>query len=378
MENLTHSLVGLAAAKAGLERLSPAATTACVVAANAPDIDLLTALGGRWAYLHHHRGITHSIAGTLALALLVASAFYISYRIIARVRQKPSKASFRGLLLASLIVSATHPLMDWTNNYGLRPLLPWSAEWYYGDLVYITDPWLWLCIGGAAFLLTTKNRWQVAGWKALALFLTVAFLVVPLKRTGLLHPNIFRALWITGLFGLALLRRTQLARRWGSAVALVALASVVVYWGGLSIIHQLAFGQAQSAANLLAARSGETTRRLAVMPTYADPLHWQCVTETDRATYRFELYLAGRNDQHVLGQTVRYEKPQGDAAAVVALASEDPRAKIFLGFARFPVTQIRTDSLSRTLVQFADLRYTEPGVSRGGAFSLEVALPPAP
>ncbi len=71
MDNLTHSLVGLAIAKAGLERASPAATTVCIIAANAPDADILTAFQGSWVYLHNHRGLTHSIVGTLALALLI-------------------------------------------------------------------------------------------------------------------------------------------------------------------------------------------------------------------------------------------------------------------------------------------------------------------
>ncbi len=48
MDNLTHSLVGFVIAKAGAERLSPWATTVCVLAANAPDIDVLTRLEGHW------------------------------------------------------------------------------------------------------------------------------------------------------------------------------------------------------------------------------------------------------------------------------------------------------------------------------------------
>ena len=40
MDNLTHSLVGLTAAKAGLEKLSPGATLLCLIAANAPDGDI--------------------------------------------------------------------------------------------------------------------------------------------------------------------------------------------------------------------------------------------------------------------------------------------------------------------------------------------------
>ncbi len=69
MDNLTHSLVGLAAAKAGLERRSPYATFVCVAAANLPDIDIVALAGGLAFYFKHHRGITHSIVGTLALAV---------------------------------------------------------------------------------------------------------------------------------------------------------------------------------------------------------------------------------------------------------------------------------------------------------------------
>ena len=61
------------------------------------------------------------------------------------------------LLLASLIVTATHPILDWTNSYGVRFFLPWSSKWFYGDLVYIVDPYLWLILGGACFLLSAKT-----------------------------------------------------------------------------------------------------------------------------------------------------------------------------------------------------------------------------
>ncbi|MBV9209844.1 MAG: metal-dependent hydrolase, partial [Acidobacteria bacterium] len=86
MDNLTHSLVGLVAAKAGLERVSPAATTLCVLAANAPDSDILATFGGRWFYLHNHRGITHSIVGTLALAVLLPALFWLVEKLIAYLR----------------------------------------------------------------------------------------------------------------------------------------------------------------------------------------------------------------------------------------------------------------------------------------------------
>ena len=162
MDNLAHSLVGLTASKAGLEELSPAATPVCILAANAPDLDVLTGFfGDRWTVLHYHRGLTHSIAGTLALALIIPSIFYLGDLLIARVRVRPRRVRLRGLLLASLIASATHPLMDWTNNYGVRLWLPWSGKWFYGDLAFIVDPFLWLVFGAAAFLLTSKSNWQL-------------------------------------------------------------------------------------------------------------------------------------------------------------------------------------------------------------------------
>ncbi len=68
MDNLTHSLVGLAAAKAGLERLSPFATTGCVIAANAPDGDILAAFGGSWFYLKHIAALRIPSSGHWRLA----------------------------------------------------------------------------------------------------------------------------------------------------------------------------------------------------------------------------------------------------------------------------------------------------------------------
>src|ERR1700704_6782710 len=134
MDNLTHSLVGLAAAKAGLEKLSPRATTLCVLAANAPDSDVAVLIfGGRWAFLHHHRGITHSIIGCVVLALALPLAFHAGDWLSARARKRARQTKLKGLLIVSIIATATHPLLDWMNNYGIRPLLPWNPRWFYGD-----------------------------------------------------------------------------------------------------------------------------------------------------------------------------------------------------------------------------------------------------
>jgi inner membrane protein len=371
MDNLTHSLVGLAAAKAGLERLSPMATTVCVLAANAPDADILTTLGGRWFYLHHHRGITHSIVGTLALALLIPVLFYLGDLVIARIRKRQMRVKFRGLLICSLILSASHPLMDWTNNYGLRPLLPWNSNWFYGDLVFIVDPWIWLLVGGAAFLLASKFVWQKIAWGALALILTGLVLFARLESAGLSHPNVLRVLWIVALFTLIFTRwATPLVKRWGNSIAIAALALVIVYWGGLALAHRSALAQAETVAQQLSLQNNEQLGRVAAMPVLADPTRWQCIAETDRSVYRFIVSLTGGE----AGAAKRFVKPQESDAGAVAKASQDERSRVFLDWARFPAMQVEGDCVSGLLVEFADLRYTDPNPSGRGTFSLNVPV----
>ncbi|HEY8413176.1 MAG TPA: metal-dependent hydrolase [Pyrinomonadaceae bacterium] len=318
MDNLTHSLVGLTAAKTGLERLSPGATLLCVLAANAPDSDVVVGVfGDRWDLLQHHRGITHSIVGTAVLALLLPLIFYAVDRLWARVRHRPPKTNLRGLLIVSFIVSATHPLLDWTNNYGIRLLLPWNPRWFYGDLVFIVDPFIWVIL----------------------------------------------------IAGLLLIWRVRAETK--AKIAFASFAVVVAYWGMLAFAHAGAAATGGEEAQRIAASNGETISRLAAMPTLANPLRWDCVFETDKATYRFRVAL---NGQTPAGRVIRYPKPSGPLdAALREVAGEKP-ARVFLGFARFPVARLSDPSCTtQTLLQLADLRYTEPGASRG-TFALELPV----
>ena len=156
------------------------------------------------------------LAPAIELALLIPLLFYAGDSVYARIRKQKRRVKFRGLLLASLIMVAAHVLMDWTNNYGVRPLLPWSGKWYYGDLVFIADPWIWLVVGGAAFLLTSKRTWQKIFWAALALLLTALVLLFPLENAGVTYPNVFRVLWIAAIIALIFTCwTTRLVSRYG-------------------------------------------------------------------------------------------------------------------------------------------------------------------
>ena len=374
MDNLTHTLVGLAAAKAGLERLSFGATAVCLVAANSPDSDVVALAGGRWFYLEHHRGITHSIAGTLALALFVPLLFYACERAVARLRRRPPRARLKGLVIASLVVSATHPLLDWTNNYGLRPWLPWSGRWYYGDLVFIVDPWLWLVLGGACFLATSRTRWRIMAWSALALVLAAAVVFV-MPRANVAHAKMVAALWLAGVVAFAAARFSRPPLIGSRAAPAAALAFIVGYWGVLALLHARAEGAASESAQTVAARGGESLLEVAAMPTLADPTGWLVVFETDLAHYKHALSLS---DDEATTAPERFPKLRGGEAELVERARRTRGdARVFLGFARFPAAQLaRRGCAAETVLRLAYLRFTEPGAAgrRGGSFSLEIPV----
>ena len=371
MDNLTHSLVGLTAAKAGLERLSPGATFLCVLAANSPDADVIVlAFGDRWDFLQHHRGITHAIVGTAFLALLLPLIFVGVDRLWARLRHQSPKTKFRGLLIASFIVSATHPLLDWTNNYGIRFLLPWNPRWSYGDLVFIVDPFLWVVLGGAAFLLASKRKISKFIWVTIAAVITFLIVAGP-RSSDLPNPVLVAVLWVSALVAIIVLFVIGARERWGSKIAFVAFAVVVAYWGALSFLHSFALEKGRVEANQIVTPNGESVARHAAMPTLANPLRWDFVFETDQATYRFPVTL---NGQTPAGRVIRYPKPSGKLATALESASREKPAHVFLGFARFPVARLADpDCTTQTLLQLADLRYTEPGRSRG-TFAVELPV----
>ena len=367
MDNLTHSLVGLTAARAGLERLSPGATVLCVVAANSPDLDVIVmAFGDRWDYLQYHRGITHAVVGVVGLAIVMPLIFYAIDRLWSWFRKHPPRVKLKGLMLASFIVSATHPLLDWTNNYGIRFWLPWSGKWSYGDLVFIVDPYIWLILGGASFLLGARTKPLKFVWAGMGILTTYVILASP-RGVNLPNRYFLVVLWVVAIIAFVVLYMRGARELWGNKIAFVGIALVFCYWGLAAFAHSRALAHGSEEAARLANANGETVTRLAAMPTVANPFRWDCVFETDRANYRFSLSLLGNA---ATGNTVRYVK----TPELIEILKQQKAGRVFLGFARFPVMQLEDpDCTTQTLVHLADLRYTEPRRSRG-TFSVSIPI----
>jgi inner membrane protein len=365
MDNLTHSFVGLLLARSGLERLSPYAVPAAVVAANVPDIDLLSVAGGRWSYLDHHRGFSHSLVGTVLLALAVPVAFWLFDQLRARIKQQKAQVRLGGLILICLIAAATHPLLDWTNNYGVRPLLPWSKQWFYGDLVFVMDPWLWLILGGAAFLLTARSRMMLIFWILVAVALSLALILarvlgLPSPASPIEIPAL--VLWFAGIIALAFVFRRGTGEPETARIALAALALVPLYWASMALLHHFALDRGRLDAEALSKNDRGQLTRLAVMPTFANPFRWQVLAETENADYRFTEDIRVAEGHPV--DAKRFLKPSTADMPMVEMAARDPNARKFLEFARFPLAEVAGACGKDKVVRFADLRYTEPGAGR--------------
>ena len=143
MDNLTHSLVGAVMGRMGLKSLSPRAMPAMIIAANLPDIDGWVAPVFGYDARVVHRGFTHGIGGLVTLPFLVVAIIWLWEKLLPG-KEGPLKLG--GLLLACFLATLSHPLLDLMNTYGVRMLEPFSHRWFYGDTLFIIEPWIWLML----------------------------------------------------------------------------------------------------------------------------------------------------------------------------------------------------------------------------------------
>jgi len=119
VDNITHSLTGILLARAGLDRFTPHAAWILFLAANAPDADVVSAFGGSLNYLHYHRHLTHSLVALPLLPLVCV----LAVRLVSR-----QPVNWAGAYMIALIGVASHLVLDLTNVYGVRLLLPFSER----------------------------------------------------------------------------------------------------------------------------------------------------------------------------------------------------------------------------------------------------------
>src|SRR5690606_18613423 len=126
-----------------------------IVASNLPDLDMVYAgvTGGKLGYLLHHRGHTHTFVVAVLLALLLSAGCYTWFRR----RQTPPRRALGLLAFSTLGGVGLHIGMDYGNSYGVHPWWPFDNHWYYGDSVFIIEPWLFAALAVPA-LFSVRTR----------------------------------------------------------------------------------------------------------------------------------------------------------------------------------------------------------------------------
>ena len=295
MDNVTHTLTGLALSRAGLNRLTPEATLLLVLASNAADLDIVSGLFGATAYLDFHRGPTHSLAALPVLALLP----------VALVRWGLGRPlPLLKAWLACLVGAAAHLGMDYLTAYGTRPFWPFSQAWTQWPVFFVAD----------IFVLA-------------ALLLAVA------------APALSRL--VSSEIG----ARQTTGRGWAIA-ALVFLAGWISFRG---MMHD-------RAEQILASRvyQGRAPVRVAALPNAVNPMLWRGLVECEGFFSIHDVHVWREFDPDA-GEILL--QPRNKDA--VAAARRAPAMKRFLAFAQWPSWRVvpKAEPAGAVEVQVRDLRF---------------------
>jgi inner membrane protein len=321
LEPVTHFLTGACLGRAGFNRKTALATVTMTLAAEAPDLDVFTRLRGPVFGFAHHRGFTHSFLGLFLVSGFVVGCIYLIWRLRGRPIKDPKRPPRWGLLfLFAYVAGLSHLLLDFTNNYGLRPFWPFWEKWYSWDIVFIFEP-----------------------------------IMFGLLLLGVIVPSLF-----------SLINEEVGARERGlkgRGAAIGALVGVLAMYGVRDYQHRRALEAMQ-------ARTYQNAEpvQVSAYPTMINPFQWYGVAET---TGFFALVPVDSRIPEVdpLGQMELRYKPEETAITLAAKHSYLGRA--YLDWAAHPITETENLDNGGYLVEFEDLRfwysgYVLPWLRRGG------------
>jgi inner membrane protein len=307
MDNICHTLVGAALAQSGLKRRTGLGAATLMIGANFPDIDVVAVPLGR--AIDFRRGWTH---GVLALVVLpfVLTALMIAWDRWRRRSSSRPRADVvpRQVLLLSVVSILTHPTLDWMNSYGLRWLMPFDGRWFYGDSLFIVDPWLLLVLGGGVWLARRRERAQAASP------------VRRRERAHAAHPE---------------------------TPARIALGVAAAYVVAMLALHR----RAEHVARRDLAAGGRTPAALWVTPSPANPLTWRVMLDDGASYWRGTVGVLGLLDV----TDERIPKNADDPAALAAARTIAGRR--FLDWARMPHFVVERGGGAGARVTIADARY---------------------
>ncbi len=354
MDPFAHTLLGTALARSPIGRRQGLDTAALIIGANLPDLDVVAHFVSRDASLQYRRGWSHGLLALVILPLLL----WLGLLAWRRIRGSSGPSAIRLLSLSTLAV-ASHPLLDWLNTYGVRLLFPLEPDWYYGDKLFIMDPWLWLLLGGATVL--SRPRLPERNWIALAILFSIPMVLLP----GALIPMAPRVIFALGLLAISVLRLRTRQEKARPAWALAGVVLAMLYIAALSMANELARGLLESEL------SGQGQEVLLVGPLPADPLSWDVLIGDGKS------YQWGKSSW---ATGYRFEK-KGDIAigpeshSAVIEARRSPSVRGFVGWLRFPFYELVERKGGGWQVYMMDARYARKRTEGFGGVRVAVPAP---
>jgi len=291
MDNLSHSLAGLAAGELlnrslpqeddeGRQRLRRRLLLFTTWAAsNFPDLDLVLTpvLPAPLGYLLHHRGHTHTLLYAIPQALVLWGLILLLWPNARRLMDASAVAR-KGFFAALAIGLALHLAMDSLNSYGIHPFHPFDSRWLYGDMVFILEPVFWIVFGVPLAMMTPS---------VLRILFLVALAAVPAYFTakGFLHWGSLAGLAVLAIIAGVVQRwtgpggRRGLATAFALAVAFIAVQGVASWNAGHVVADTLL--QKDRASRVL---------DVALTPFPTNPLCWTFVSiESDPRAGKYAL-----------------------------------------------------------------------------------------
>ncbi len=357
MDPLAHTLAGATLAETRLKDLTPYSAPALILGANAPDIDAVTMFMDRDLSLWFRRGWTHGVLAMVVLPIVLTLLLLLVDRVIARLRGREPTARAGPLLGLSALAVVSHPLLDWLNIYGVRLLMPFDGQWFYGDALFIIDPWLWLLLGSSVVVAHSASKFGVSAWVALGAATTL--LITSFDGAALL----VRLLWCMGVVAIIFLRFDERSQGRIRRIANFSLVATLLYIGIMVTTSRLA---ARQVAAWLAERDSAT---LEIMPGPAPG-----------NPFRRDIVVADAEHYHFLEvnwlstESIRFTYPsidRGRESAVTRAALAAPQVRGLNNWKRLPAYRVqKTENGYR--VSISDVRFARRVGSGLGAAVVEL------
>ena len=425
MDTLTHTLTGWTIGRLFPQRWGAWVAPTAMVAANLPDFEFFfVPPSDTEFYLLHHRGWSHSLLGigleAIGFTLLIVAVARLFRRRFVRDREmgrsgagekntrdephpliSPSphlplsqsshfvSSPFRQLSRVALLVfvcAYSHLFLDWWNTYGVRPFYPFDKTWYYGDMAFIMDPWIWMMLAGTLLLGTRFRKppperkvelkdeeeidepvgrfglrgiWLTAVWTVALAYPST--LVVSASRAILGHWYVM-AFWFLGI-GLLVAARS----RWGPQpprrLALAGTACVAVYLVLLSWISDTCLEKGIEAFKEQDFGNVAAIDKASANPTPGVPWRYEVLVQTEDEIFRYSVNALTRGVEPHEVVPANLDDP---ALTLI----EDSRAwQAWKSFARHPVVR-REDGV----LILGDARYQLREKGKGWS-DLRVPLP---